>query len=152
MENFRWVCGCQRWWQKSKPGHGSHLIFPVLCTDFIYSILSSPKHCVLTGSYWQWHPTLVLLPGKSHGRRSLVGCNPWGCWGSDTTVQLHFHFSLSCFGEGNGNPLQCSCLEYPGMGEPGGLPSMGSHRVGHDWSDLAALKTYKRTGVFITGN
>ena len=51
---------------------------------------------------------------------------------------LHFHFSLSCIGEGNGNPLQCSCLENPRMGEPGGLPSMGSHRVGHDWSDLAA--------------
>ena len=41
------------------------------------------------------------------------------------TEQRHFHFSLSCIGEGNGNPLQCSCLENPGMGEPGGLPSMG---------------------------
>ena len=50
----------------------------------------------------------------------------------DTTERLHFHFSLSCFGEGNGNPLRCSCLENPGTGEPGGLPSMGSHRVGHD--------------------
>ena len=40
----------------------------------------------------QWHPTPVLLPGKSHGRRSLVGCNPWGREESDTTVQLHFHF------------------------------------------------------------
>ena len=61
----------------------------------------------------QWHPTPVLLPGKSHGRRSLVGCGPWGRWESDTTERLHFHFSLSCFGEGNGNPLQCSCLENP---------------------------------------
>ena len=51
----------------------------------------------------QWQPTPVLLPGKSHGRRSLVGCSPWGC----------FHFSLSCIGEGNGNPLHCSCLENP---------------------------------------
>ena len=59
--------------------------------------------------------------------------------GSDTTEQLHFHFSLSCTGEGNDNPLQCSRLENPGMGEPGGLPSMGSHRVGHDLSDLAAV-------------
>ena len=86
----------------------------------------------------QWHPTPVLLPGKSHGRRSLEGCNPWGRWRSDMTEWLHFHFSLSCIGEGNGNPLQCSCLENPGTGEPGGLPSMGSHRVGHDWSNLAA--------------
>ena len=117
----------------------------------------------------------ILLPGKSHGRRSLVGCSPWGRTESDTTERLHFHFSLSCIGEGNGNPFQCSCLEnprdggawwaavygvaqsrtrlsdftftfhfdaleeemathssvlawrIPGMGEPGGLPSTGSH-------------------------
>ena len=61
----------------------------------------------------QWHPTPVLLPGKSHGWRNLVGCSPWGCKESDTTERLHFHFSLSFIGEGNGNPLQCSCLENP---------------------------------------
>ena len=61
----------------------------------------------------QWHPTPVLLPGKSRGRRSLVGCSSWGRYESDTTERLHFHFSLSCNGEGNGNPLQCSCLENP---------------------------------------
>ena len=59
----------------------------------------------------QWYSTTVLLPGKSHGRRSLVGCSPWGLEESDTTEWLHFDFSLSCIGEGNGNPLQCSCLE-----------------------------------------
>ena len=58
-------------------------------------------------------PTPVLLPGESHGRRSLVGCSPWGGEESDTTERLHFPFSLSCIGEGNGNPLQCSCLENP---------------------------------------
>ena len=58
-------------------------------------------------------PTPVLLPGKSHGRRSLVGCSPWGQEELDTTSRLHFHFSVSCIGEGNGNPLQCSCLENP---------------------------------------
>ena len=65
--------------------------------------------------YWrrQWHPTPALLPGKSHGRRSLVGRSPWGRWKSDKTQWLHFDFSLSCIGEGNGNPLQCSCLENP---------------------------------------
>ena len=61
----------------------------------------------------QWHPTPVLLPGKSHGQRSLVGCSPFGHEESDMTERLHFHFSLSCIGEGNGNPLQCSCLENP---------------------------------------
>ena len=55
----------------------------------------------------QWQPTPVLLPGKPHG------CSPWGHWESDTTERLHFHFSLSCIGEGNGYPLQCSCLENP---------------------------------------
>ena len=86
----------------------------------------------------QWHHTPVLLPGKSHGRRSLVGCSPWSCEELDTTERLHFHFSLSCIGEGNGKPLQCSSWRIPGTGEPGGLPSMGLHGVGHDWSDLAA--------------
>ena len=62
----------------------------------------------------RWHPTPVLLPGKSHGRRSLVGCSPWGREESDTTERLPSHLSLSCIGEGNGNPLQCSCLENPG--------------------------------------
>ena len=61
----------------------------------------------------QCHPTPVLFPGKPHGRRSLVGCSPWGREESDTTERLHFQFSLSCIGEGNGNPLQCSCLENP---------------------------------------
>ena len=66
-------------------------------------------------THWsrRWQPTPVLLPGKSHGWRSLVGCSPWGCYKLDTTERLHFHFSFSCIGEGNGNPLQCSCLENP---------------------------------------
>ena len=95
----------------------------------------------------QWHPTPVLLPGKSHGQRSLVGCSPWGHYESDMIERLHFHFSLSCIGEGKGNPLQWSCLENPGMGEPGGLPSMRSHRVGHDWSDLAGAMLYTRASL-----
>ena len=61
----------------------------------------------------QWQPTPVLLPGQSHGQRSLVGCSPWGREESDRTQRLPFHFSLSHIGEGNGNPLQCSCLENP---------------------------------------
>ena len=59
----------------------------------------------------QWHPTPALLPGKSHGWRSLVGCSPWGRKESGTTEATSL--SLSCVGEGNGNPLQCSCLENP---------------------------------------
>ena len=89
-----------------------------LCTSFIWILyfhFSWAHRCGIAGSYRrrQWHPTPVLLPGKSHGWRSLVGCSPWGGWRSDTTERLHFHFSLSCIGGGNGNPLQCSCLENP---------------------------------------
>ena len=61
----------------------------------------------------RWQPTPVLLPGKSHGQRSLVGCSPWGLEELDMTERLHFHFSLSCIGEGNGHSHQCSCLENP---------------------------------------
>jgi len=81
-----------------------------ICNDFG---AQENKVCYCFHGRRQWHRTPVLLPGKSHGRRSLVGCSPWGPWESDMTQQLHFHFSLSCIGEGNGNPLQCSCLENP---------------------------------------
>ena len=72
-------------------------------------------YCIYCQRWWrrQWHPTPVLLPGKSPGWRGLVGCSPWGRQESDMAERLHFHFSLSYIGEGNGNPLQCSCLENP---------------------------------------
>ena len=91
-------------------------IFPDV-TDVSFFFLSTYAMVMLfirnTIRRRQWHPTPVLLPGKSHGQRSLVGCSPWGRKESDMTERLHFHFSLSCIGEGNGNPLQCSCLENP---------------------------------------
>ena len=91
---------------------------------FIESVRPCPLLCVLDKRarnkpihmfLWRrkWQPTPVLLPGNSHGRRSLVGCSPRGREESDMTEWLHFGFSLSCIGEGNGNPLQCSCLENP---------------------------------------
>ena len=93
--------------------------------------------------YWkaaclvQWHPTPVLLPGKFHGRRSLVGCRPWGREESDMTEQLHFHFSVSYIGEGNGNPLQCSCLENP---RDGGAWWAAVYWVAQSWTRLKWLK------------
>ena len=128
----------------------------------------------------QWHPTPILLPGKSHGWRSLVGCSPWGRTELDTTKRLHFHFSLPMHwrrkwqptpvflpGESQGQRSLVGCrlwgrtesdtterlpfhfhfhalekemathsgvlaFRIPGTAEPGGLPSMGLHRVGHD--------------------
>ena len=82
---------------------------PAWLVYFIYSSLYLWRR--------RWHPIPVLLPGKSHGWRSLVGCSPWGREELDTTERLHFHVSFSCIGEGNGNPLQCSCLENPRDGE-----------------------------------
>ena len=85
----------------------------------------------------KWHPTPVLLPGKSHGWRSLEGWSTWVAEGrtrlSDFTFTFHFHAL-----EKEVAP-HCSVLAWriPGTGEPDGLPSMGSHRVRHDWSDLA---------------
>ena len=96
---------------------------------------------VLTAAFHQrrqWHPTPVLLPGKSHGRRSLEGCSPWGCWGSDTTERLHFH-TLEKEMVTHSSVL---AGRIPGMGEPGGLLSMGLHRVGHNWSNLAAAAAF----------
>ena len=93
---------------------------------------------IKNGRRRRWHPTLVLLPGKSHGRRSLVGCSPWGREESDTTERLHFHFSLSCIGEGNGNPLQCSCLEYP---RDGGAWWVAVYGVTQSWTRLKRLSS-----------
>ena len=78
----------------------------------------------------QWQSTPVLLPGKSHGWRSLVGCSPWGREESDTTKQTHFHFHE--LEKKMATHSSVLAWRIPGMGQPGGLPSMGSHRVGHD--------------------
>ena len=86
----------------------------------------------------QWHPTPVLLPGKSHGLRSLVGCSPWGHWGLGMTERLHFTFHFHALEKEMATHSSVLAWRIPGIGEPGGLPSMGSHRVGHDWRDLAA--------------
>ena len=84
------------------------------------------------------NPTPVILPGKSHGQRSLVGCSPWGRSKSDTAERLHFHFSLSCIGEGNGNPLQCSCLESP---RDGGDCWAAVYGVTQSWTLLKGLSS-----------
>ena len=77
------------------------------------------------------------LPGKFHGRRSLVGYSSRGCKESDTTERLHFHFSLFTFrfhALEKEMATHSSVLAWriPGMGKPGGLPSLASHRVRHD--------------------
>ena len=102
--------------------------------------VSSQNHC-LSHRTRRWHPTPVLLPGKSHGWRSLVGYRPWGREESDTTERLHFHFSLSCIGERNGNPLQCSCLENPRNRGAWWAAVLGSHRLTRRSSSSSSIST-----------
>ena len=94
----------------------------------------------------RWHPTPVLLPGKSHGQRSLVGCSPWGHEQSDTTERLHFHFSLSRIGEGNGNPFQFSCLENP---RDGGAWWAAVYGVAQSWTRLKQLSSRISSNVHV---
>ena len=86
----------------------------------------------------QWHPTPLLLPGKSHGWWSLVGCSPWGFEESDMIERLHFHFSLSCVGEGNGSPLHYSCLENPRDGRAWWAAVYG---FAQSWTQLKRLSS-----------
>ena len=90
----------------------------------------------------RWHPTPLLLPGKSHGWRSLVDCSWWGREVSDTTERFHFHFSLHALEKEMATLSSVLAWRIPGTGEPGWWQSMGSHRVRHDWSNLAATATF----------
>ena len=98
------------------------------------------KLAAFHAAFWrrQWHPTPVLLPGKSHGWRSLVGCSPWGRKELDMTEGTYFPFSLSCIGEGNGNPLQCSCLAMP---RDGGAWWAAVYGVAQRWTRLKRLSS-----------
>ena len=93
----------------------------------------------------RWHPTPVLSPGESHGQRSLVGCSPWGLYESDTTERL----SLSCIGEGNGNPFQCSCLETP---RDRGAWWAAVYGVTQSWTRLKQLSSSMETKELFTEN
>ena len=96
-----------------------------------------------------WRPEKAMAPHsstlawKTHGWRSLVGCSPWGSKESDPTEQLDFHFSLSCVGEGNGNPLQCSCLENP---RDGGAWWAAVYGVAQSRTQLKQLSSSSRVG------
>ena len=104
------------------------------------TLLAKSIHCFLIGCLQrrQWQRTPVFLPGKSHGWRSLVGCGPWVAksrkWLSGFTFTFHFH----ALEKEMATHSSVLAWRIPGTVEPGGLLSMGSHRVRHDWSDLAA--------------
>ena len=84
-----------------------------------------------------WHHPLDAhefeqAPGVGNGQGGLAQCSPWGRKDPDMTERLHFHFSLSCIGEGNGTHSSVLAWTIPGTVEPGGLPSIGLHRVRHN--------------------
>ena len=99
----------------------------------------------------RWHPTPVLLPGKSHGQTSLVGCSPWGRKESDMTERLHFHFHFHALEKEMATHSSALAWRIPGTGEPGGLPSMGSHSWTRlKWlSSIIAGKLYSKKGKTI---
>ena len=107
--------------------------------------LTLTKWCYLTyGWRRQWHPTPGLLPGKSHGQRSLVGCSPWG----SQRVRHNWVTSLSRIGEGNGNPFQGSCLENPRDGGAWWAAVYGvAQRLDTTEVTTEVLKYYRRTEV-----
>ena len=78
-----------------------------------------------------------------------MGCSPWGRKESDTTERLHFHFSLSCIGEGNGNPLQCSCLENP---RDGGAWWAAVYGVAQSRTRLKRLSSSSSIYIYITSS
>ena len=86
----------------------------------------------------------MFLPGESQGRGSLVGCSPWGREELDTTERLQFDFSLSCIGEGNGNPLQCFCLENPKDSRAWWVAVYG---VAQSWTRLKRLSSSSGSSV-----
>ena len=92
--------------------------------------------------YWrrQWYPTPVLLPGKSHEWRSLEGYAHGVAKSQTLLSNFTFPFHFHALEKDMATHSSVLTLRIPGSGEPGGLPSMGSHRVGHDWSDLAAAQ------------
>ena len=89
----------------------------------------------------QWHPTPVFLPGKSHGQRSVEGCSPWGRWGRTRLSDFIFTFHFHALEKEMSTHSSVLAWRIPWTEEPGELPSMGSHRVRHDWRDLAAAAT-----------
>ena len=127
----------------SNQGYQNWSAFPTRMMLLLRTRETGKKVQSLSSRRRRWHPTPLLLPRKAHGQRSLGGCSPWGREESDTTERLHFHFSLSPIGEGNGNPLQCSCLEDP---RDGAASWAAIYRVAQSRTRLKRLSSMKREG------
>ena len=146
MKNLDFNIKCYKWQHLSKVWNftlsnthektsGEEKIFTWIRLQINSNYSSQALNCVLEKAV---APHSSTLAWKIPWTRSLVGCSPWGRWGSDRTKRLHFHFSLSCIGEGNGNPLQCSCLESP---RDGGAWWAAVYGVAQTWTRLKWLSS-----------
>ena len=99
---------------------------------FIYLLIYLFVYTCMCIRRRQWHPTPVLLPGKSHGQRSLVGCSPRGCEESVQLSNFPFTFHFHALEKEMATHSNVLAWRIPGTGEPDELPSMGSHGVGYD--------------------
>ena len=121
---------------------GGDFLWKILCTSENAKYKQDQRYIWMKYAVYgrrQWHPTPVLLPGNSHGQRSLVSYIVHGVAMSRTRLNdFTFTFNFHALEKEMATHSGVLAWRFPGMGEPGGLPSLGSHRVGHDWSDLAA--------------
>ena len=119
----------------------------------ILSILFPPSICFFLCTCHQrrqWHPTPELLPAKSHGWRSW-GAAVHGVAKSRTRLRdFTFTFRFHALEKEMATYFSVLAWRIPGTGEAGGLLSMGSHRVGHDWSNLAAAVAYATVSITVT--
>ena len=120
--------------------------FPISSPVIVIVYILNYSHSSAYVRRRQWQATPVLLPRKSHGWRSLVGCSPWGCYELDETKLLHFHFSLSRNGEGNHNPFQCSCLENPRDSRAWWAAVYG---VAWSWTQLKRLSSSNSSSAYV---
>ena len=135
------------WWSsmpgdKNVVGGPSTLLSPRICLNHAvikkYKLWHTATVQVLINHHYylirrrQWHPTPVLLPGKSHGRRSPVGCSPWVAKSWMRLSDFTFTFHLHALEKEMAPHSSVLAWRIPGTGEPGGLLSLGSHRFGHN--------------------
>ena len=129
-EKYHWLQNGLRFYNSAWGKHTERLKY--IKAGSVHRANRVREVCLHKSNPGQWHPTPVLLPGKSHGQRSLVGCSPWGHEESDTTEQLHFHYHFHALEKEMATHSSVLPWRIPGTGEPDGLPSMGSHRVRHN--------------------
>ena len=157
MKNFDFNIKCYKWQHLSKVWNftlsnthektsGEEKIFTWIRLQINLNYFSQALNCVLEKAM---APHSSTLAWKIPWTRSLVGYSPWVAEArtglSDFTFTFHFH----ALEKEMATHSSVLAWRVPGTGEPGGLQSMGSHRVGHDWSDLAVTVFYPKISALL---